>query len=163
MYHNKCKQNVRVCDITIVFFNFVGWGDMSPLCTSSTNWTIVPHTDDRWIWSIWWNENWQGRQKYWEKTCPNATLSTTNPTWSDVGSSPDHRCGKPATNCLNDARPANCLSPWSLVLDKLPVVQLIKNFSSFYGARRFITVFTRALHGRLHILLVNVSRFTLEL
>jgi hypothetical protein len=32
------------------------------------------------------------------KTCPSATLSTTNPTWPDPGSNPDHRCGKPATN-----------------------------------------------------------------
>jgi hypothetical protein len=30
-------------------------------------------------WRIWWNE-WQGKPKYSEKTCPNATLSTTNPT-----------------------------------------------------------------------------------
>jgi hypothetical protein len=29
---------------------------------------------------IWWNEDWQGKPKYSEKTCPSATLSTTNPT-----------------------------------------------------------------------------------
>jgi hypothetical protein len=34
---------------------------------------------------------------------------------------------------------------WAL-LEKPPVVQLHKNFSIFYGTRRFITVFTRALH-----------------
>jgi hypothetical protein len=28
----------------------------------------------------WWNEDWQGKPKYSEKTCPNATLFTTNPT-----------------------------------------------------------------------------------
>jgi hypothetical protein len=33
------------------------------------------------VWSIWWNENWQGKPKYSDKTCPSATLSTTNPTW----------------------------------------------------------------------------------
>jgi hypothetical protein len=27
-----------------------------------------------------WNEDWQGKPKYSEKTCPGATLSTTNPT-----------------------------------------------------------------------------------
>jgi hypothetical protein len=34
-----------------------------------------------WWWRIWWNENWQGKPKYSENTCPSATLSTTNPTW----------------------------------------------------------------------------------
>jgi hypothetical protein len=33
------------------------------------------------FWSNWWNENWQGKPKYSEKTYPSATLSTTNPTW----------------------------------------------------------------------------------
>jgi hypothetical protein len=30
------------------------------------------------------------------KTCPIATLSTTNPTWTDPGSNPGLRSGKPA-------------------------------------------------------------------
>jgi hypothetical protein len=50
-----------------------------------------------WEWGIWWNE-WQGKPKYSEKTCPDATLSTTNPTWSDPGLNPGRRGGKPATN-----------------------------------------------------------------
>jgi hypothetical protein len=29
------------------------------------------------FWSNWWNEDWQGKPKYSEKTCPSATLSTT--------------------------------------------------------------------------------------
>jgi hypothetical protein len=39
-----------------------------------------------WLWGlrIWWNE-WQGKPKYSEKTWPDATLSTTNPTWPDPG------------------------------------------------------------------------------
>jgi hypothetical protein len=44
-----------------------------------------------WWWRSWWNEwFWQGKPKYLEKTCPNATLSTTDPrcqTWATaVGS-----------------------------------------------------------------------------
>jgi hypothetical protein len=39
-----------------------------------------------WWWRIWWNEDWQGKPKYSEKTRPSATLSTTNPTWPDPGS-----------------------------------------------------------------------------
>jgi len=39
------------------------------------------------------------------------------------------------------------LTPWSRVLlEKLTVTQLVKKFSAFYGTRRFITVFTTALH-----------------
>jgi hypothetical protein len=56
--------------------------------------------DDRWgwLWSNWWNEDWQGKPKYSEKTCPSATLPTTNPTWPDLGSNPGRRGGKPASN-----------------------------------------------------------------
>jgi hypothetical protein len=35
------------------------------------------------------------------KTCPSATLSTTNPTWTDQGSNPGLRDGRPATNRLS--------------------------------------------------------------
>jgi hypothetical protein len=31
-------------------------------------------------------------------------------------------------------------------MEKLTVAQLLKNFPTFYGTQRFITVFTRALH-----------------
>jgi hypothetical protein len=35
------------------------------------------------------------------KTCPSATLSTKNPTWSDLGSNPGLRGERPATNRLS--------------------------------------------------------------
>jgi hypothetical protein len=37
---------------------------------------------------------------------------------------------------------------WAL-LEKLPIVHLLKNFPAFYGTRRFIAVFTRVLHWSL--------------
>jgi hypothetical protein len=38
-------------------------------------WPIVPAPDYRWwLWSSWWNEDWQGKPKYSEKTCPSAML-----------------------------------------------------------------------------------------
>jgi hypothetical protein len=45
-------------------------------------WPTVQTPDDRWgwLWSNLWNEDWQGKPKYSEKTCPSATLSTINPT-----------------------------------------------------------------------------------
>jgi hypothetical protein len=39
---------------------------------------------------------------------------------------------------------------WAL-LEKPPIMQLLKNFPAFYGTRRFITVFTRALHYSLSL------------
>jgi hypothetical protein len=74
---------------------------LSPLSTSVTHWSIVPAPNDTWVWSSRWNENWQGKSKYSEQTCPNDTLSTTNPTWPGLGSNPGHRGGKPATNHLS--------------------------------------------------------------
>jgi hypothetical protein len=44
----------------------------------------------------------------------------------------------------------NWLTPCGCVLvQRPPVAQLLKNFPNFYGSRRFITVFTRALHWSL--------------
>jgi hypothetical protein len=48
------------------------------------------------VWSSQWSENWQGQPKYSE-----ITLSTTNTTWSEPGSNPGRRCGKPTTNRLS--------------------------------------------------------------
>jgi hypothetical protein len=81
------------------FFSFLGCGELSPVGTSANIWPIVPAPDDRWwVWSSRWNEDWQGKPKYSEKTCPSVTLSTTNPTWPDLESNPDRRGRKPATN-----------------------------------------------------------------
>jgi hypothetical protein len=75
---------------------------LSPLGTAATVWPIVSAPDDRWwLWSNGWNANWQRKPKYSEKTCPSATLSNTNPTWTDPGSNPGRRGGKPATNRLS--------------------------------------------------------------
>jgi hypothetical protein len=46
-------------------------------------------------------EYWQWKSKYSAKTCPSVTLSTTNPTLSDLGSNPGRRFGKPETNRLS--------------------------------------------------------------
>jgi hypothetical protein len=41
----------------------------------------------------------------------------------------------------------NWLTPWSrALLEKPSVEQLLKNLPTFYGTRRFISVYTRALH-----------------
>jgi hypothetical protein len=44
----------------IVLSFIISWGEvrLSPLGTPATNWPILPAPDVRWVWSIWWNENW---------------------------------------------------------------------------------------------------------
>jgi hypothetical protein len=45
---------------------------------------------------------WQGKTKeLGRKTCPSATLSTTNPTWIDPGANPGLHGERPATNRLS--------------------------------------------------------------
>jgi hypothetical protein len=89
-------------NLVVPFFSFSGWGETESTWYIGHCWPIVPAPDDRWwwLWSTWWNENWQGKQKYSEKTCPSATLSTTNPTWPDLRSNPGRHGGKPATSRL---------------------------------------------------------------
>jgi hypothetical protein len=104
--HERREQQYPFkCSLYIFCLVFlVCWGvvRLSPLGTSATVWPIVPAPDDRWwMWSSRWNENWQGKPKYSEKTCPSVTLSTTNPILPDLGSNTGRRGGKPATNRLS--------------------------------------------------------------
>ena len=41
-----------------------------------------------------WNDTDRGKLKYWRKTCPSATLCTTNPTRTELGLNPDLRNGE---------------------------------------------------------------------
>jgi hypothetical protein len=95
-------------------FFLVGWDWVSWYC--GHYWPIVPAPDDSWwwLWRNWWNEDWQGKPKYSEKTCPSVTLSTTNPTWLDPGLNLGRRVGKPATNRLSCG--AALSSPFSYTL-----------------------------------------------
>jgi hypothetical protein len=78
-----------------------GWDWISWYCCHY--WPIVPAPDDGWwwLWRNWWNEDWEGKRKQSDKTCPSATLSTTNSTWLVPGLNPGRRGGKPATNRLS--------------------------------------------------------------
>jgi hypothetical protein len=78
----------------LFYFSFSDWGESTwfvsyylASCTSLAWWVTT-------LWSSRWNE-WRGKPKDSEKTCLSATLSTTNPTWPDTGSNPDHLCRKP--------------------------------------------------------------------
>jgi hypothetical protein len=86
-----------------IFLEYWGGARLSPLGTAATNWPTLPAPDDRWwwVWSSRWNEDWQGKLKYSEKTCPIATLFTKNPTWRDPSSNPGRWGGQPASNRLS--------------------------------------------------------------
>jgi hypothetical protein len=45
------------------------------------------------------------------ETCPSATLSTTNPTWTNPGSNPGLRGGRPAANRLSHGTVIMQVSP----------------------------------------------------
>jgi hypothetical protein len=83
------------------FFNFICivGGGVQTASTRHVGHLLAYCTCPGWLWEwrIWWNE-WQGKPKYSEKTCHDATLSTTNPTWPDPGLNPGRRGRKPATN-----------------------------------------------------------------
>jgi hypothetical protein len=53
----------------------------------------------RW-WRNEWNDDWQGKPEYWEKTCPSAASSTTDATCCS-NANPGRCGGKPATNRLS--------------------------------------------------------------
>jgi hypothetical protein len=94
----QCMSLLKRC-----YISPTSWGGvrLSPIGSSTNNWPIVPVSDERWwVWSSRWNENWQGESKCSEKTCPSATLTTTNPKWLGLGLNPGRRGGKSVTNRL---------------------------------------------------------------
>jgi hypothetical protein len=76
-------------------------------------------------------ENWSTRKK----NRPSATLSTTNPTWTDLSSNPYRRIGKSAANRLSYATAFKGLTkyPESLV-DILSSSLLVHNVTDLFNA-----------------------------
>jgi hypothetical protein len=87
----------------VIAWLFIVWGGVQAGSTRHVGHWMTYCTCPGWLW--WgrnlWNENWQGKPKYSETTCPSATLSTTNPTWPDPCANPGRRGGKRATNRLS--------------------------------------------------------------
>jgi hypothetical protein len=101
-------KNMR-CQIFFLIRLVGGGVQLGPLGTAATDWPTVACPGWLWWWRTWWDEDWQGKPKYSDKTCPSATLSTTNPTWPDPGSNPVRHDGKPATSRLSYGTPFWCL------------------------------------------------------
>jgi hypothetical protein len=101
----ESQEKLRWRCVFFLLLFLVGWDWVSWYC--GHYWPIVPAPDDRWwwLWRNWWDEEWQGKPKYSEKTCPSAILSTTNPTWLDPGLNPGRRSGSQRLTAWAMARP----------------------------------------------------------
>jgi hypothetical protein len=56
--------------------------------TVATCWPVIPSLDRRWQWALWycwWNENWQWKPEYSDKSVP-LPLCPSHPTRPDLGS-----------------------------------------------------------------------------
>jgi hypothetical protein len=96
---NESSGSTSYWDFFLVF-----WGGvrLSPLGTSTNIWPFVQAPDDRWwLWSIMWNEDWQGNRSTRRKPAPMPLSPPQTPHWPDLGSNPGRRGGKTATNRLS--------------------------------------------------------------
>jgi hypothetical protein len=79
----------RMCLNTADILLLLRWGESVSLWNWASNGPFVHLPDDIWLdVEQRWNDTDRGKQKDSEKTCPSATLSTTNRTWTNLGSSP---------------------------------------------------------------------------
>jgi hypothetical protein len=77
------------------------------LRTAATNGYIVLSPDDIYMsMKPWWNDDTDRGNR---RTYPSATLSTTNPTWTDPGANPCLRCRWQTTNRPCDTKNISCL------------------------------------------------------
>jgi hypothetical protein len=81
-----------------------------------------------------WNEIDRVKPKYSGGTCRSATLSTTNPTWTDLGSNPGLRGERPATNRLSHGTALPDVTWLSLPAATWTVCRLWMKVGSFHAA-----------------------------
>jgi hypothetical protein len=66
-------------------------------------------------------------RRSWRKACPNSTLSTTNPSWTDPGANAGLHVERVGTNCLSHGTPETCL--------KLGVMECVWTGFNCWGQR----------------------------
>jgi hypothetical protein len=88
--------------VYLFMYYYYSWVETEPTWYCCHYLPVVPAPDDRWwwLWSNWWNEDWQGKPN-----CPSATLSTTQPTWTDLGFNPAAAVGSRRLTAWAMARP----------------------------------------------------------
>jgi hypothetical protein len=87
-----------------LFIYLCGWNGTKSTTTAAIYWPIYQlcMIDGDHCGAVSGMNEWQGKRKYSEETCPSAAMSTKYLTWLDPGSNPGRSNGKPATDCLNE-------------------------------------------------------------
>jgi hypothetical protein len=104
VFFRHSNENVTYILYLLFFMHLQGWSGTKSTITAAIYWPIVPALDYRWWW-LWrklveWTSD-RGN-KYLEKTCPSAAVHRrSHMNWPRL--EPDHRRGKPTTNCLSYA------------------------------------------------------------
>jgi hypothetical protein len=86
-----------------------------------------------------WYEIDRGKPTTRRNTCPSATLSTTNLTWTDPGSNPGLRGGRPATNRLSHGTTLAGIVWWSMCR---PILYTLHAKANLYDV--YLTTFLTA-------------------
>jgi hypothetical protein len=84
-----------------MLFTSMEWDCLWP---AVTNWPVIhPPVDIVCVWKAWWNDidRWKP-QNLEKKTCPSATIPTTNPTSTDPGANPGLRGKRPTNQVSHD-------------------------------------------------------------
>jgi hypothetical protein len=79
------------------------------------------------MWTNWWNENWQGKLKFSEKTHRSGPFSTANLTWPDLGWNPGRRGGK-----LGIVLETRIYPEWNYTVYK---IWMLRRVRAGYGSR----------------------------
>jgi hypothetical protein len=121
-----------VCSSKVFFFNLHcggGGGGIKVHATLRPPMAYCVSPGCLWSWRNWWND-WQGKPKCSEETCPSAVLSTTNPTCCPYAN-PGRHDGKPASNRWAAVRPSAKVCLDSIRIHSynviLPIGQMILN------------------------------------
>jgi hypothetical protein len=78
-----------------------------------------------------WNDTDRGNRRTRRKTCPSATLPTTNPTWIDPGANPGLRGERPATNDLSHGMANGSVDTFVTVITFIAVVTILTPLPDF--------------------------------
>jgi hypothetical protein len=92
-------MSIFVCSHIIVVVHIDG-GRLCPWIVATNRLLFIPQVTYEYR-EQWWNYTDRGKPKTSEKNLSQCHLSTTNPTWSDLGANPSLHNEKPATNHLS--------------------------------------------------------------
>jgi hypothetical protein len=118
IYTRASHSGVGKLSKSFSFFPW-SWGGSSTQAWMPTYVSILRIPKMIWAWraTVEWYID-RGKPKTRRRTCPSATLSTTNPTWIDPDANPDLRGETPATNDLSHGTASNpSLNFWLRIVE----------------------------------------------